>query len=283
MTIKQALRYGHNHLKNSDSPHLDSEVLLSFVMQKNKAFLYTHPEHTLTAKQTQQYKQYIHKRADDYPVAYITNTKSFYELDLYVDERVLIPRPETEIIIDHIRTTCTITPSTTIVDIGTGSGCVAISLARLFPDTQVIASDISKNALAVTRKNIHRHNIHNITVLHGHLWEPIKAHLTTLPEHLIIIANLPYLDDQDIKHTLRHEPSLALYATQEGRALYAELVMQLSQSIPTAQIHLFCEIDPPQYEPLAKTVQTIFPTISISQLPDLHNHTRYLTAQKLYE
>lgn len=101
MLIKEALIWANNKLKNLDSPQLDAEVLLSFILKKNKFFLYTHPEKKLSKLQLNKFKFLINKRKKNYPVAYLTNNKEFFGINFYVDNRVLIPRPETEILVEQ--------------------------------------------------------------------------------------------------------------------------------------------------------------------------------------
>jgi release factor glutamine methyltransferase len=147
MTIREALNQAQTKLKNtSTSPILDAEVLLCFVLKKPKEFLFINFDKNLTSTQALKYKKLITKRINGWPVAYLTNHKSFYGLDFYVDKNVLIPRPVTEELVDMVLEFNKNHPKLSVLDIGTGSGCIAVSIAKNI-NGRVFASDISSMAL----------------------------------------------------------------------------------------------------------------------------------------
>ncbi|MBU1131419.1 peptide chain release factor N(5)-glutamine methyltransferase [Patescibacteria group bacterium] len=221
MTIKEALSWVAQKLKeqNINSAFLDAEVLLSFILQKPKEFLYTYPDYQLTSRQKRKFEKLINKRIKHEPVAYLIGQKEFYGLIFKINKHVLVPRPESEEIIDKvlniidtkfvIRDTCYV-----ICDIGTGSGCLIISLAKKFKEQEIIdqfklyATDISQKALNIAKQNAKLHRVNKyITFLKGNLLKPLKDKRIDL-----IIANLPYLTKDDVKKepSIKKEPSKAL-------------------------------------------------------------------------
>ncbi len=248
MNIKDALAWGTKQLKRIDTPALDASVLLCETIKKPKEFLYTYPEKKLTVAQRKKYKKFIRRRAKHEPVAYILGKKEFYGFEFLVNKNVLIPRPDTETLISTVLSTIgSETPYSyphlfalelsratrckqVIIDIGTGSGTIAVTLKKLLPKTQVFASDISPTALALAKKNARRLLVPRslgevggakIIFKKGNLLIPLFSHPTSIlpseereeggkypsplslegemPEgqrgcrNLIITANLPYL------------------------------------------------------------------------------------------
>jgi release factor glutamine methyltransferase len=217
------------------SAHLDAEVILSFVLKKPKEYLYTHPEKILSTAQSTAYKKLILKRKKHFPVAYIIGHKEFFGLDFLVNENVLIPRPETEFLVEQTIAVCLRQGfgrqaaarldknNLTIADIGTGSGCVAVALAKNLPETKIFATDISKKALQLAKKNAGRRGV-QVSFLRGHLLTPLKNKKID-----IIVANLPYLP-RDYKHdSIKFEPKIALYAANSGLSLYEKLFQQIAR------------------------------------------------------
>ena len=296
-TIHQALRSAYTQLAKSHIPSaaLDAELLLSFVLssrgeqKKTREYILAHQDKTLTARQAEKFSDLIKKRSKHLPLAYLTHEKEFYGRPFYVDKRVLVPRPETEIIIEEaLRTIChceenrevkrsdttwqsrletevfglmglprsaplrSAPLAMTIVDIGTGSGCIITTLAcelqARFANVAYIATDISSPALAVARKNAKAHGVADkIKFRHGNLLEPLLKYPISNIQYLIITANLPYLTPAQIKNspTIKSEPRLALAAGSYGLKYYRQLATQikkLSIQYPNIPISLVCEI-----------------------------------------
>ncbi|OGE81914.1 MAG: hypothetical protein A3E98_00795 [Candidatus Doudnabacteria bacterium RIFCSPHIGHO2_12_FULL_48_11] len=226
MTIRQAL-----------SLHPDAAILLSFVLKKDrayrqagKAFLYANPEKQLRLRKLRGLRRLIKQRQAGWPAAYLTGEKKFYGLKFFVNKNVLIPRPETEGLVELVLSRITKhIPRIRILDVGTGSGCIIISLARnLQPATcNLFASDISLQALTVAKKNARRHKV-KIAFRQGDLLNPWVGR-----KFDIIVANLPYL--AKLEHpSIRFEPKQALIAKKRGLALYEKLFIQIAQnSSPT--------------------------------------------------
>jgi release factor glutamine methyltransferase len=191
MTISEALASAKSKI-HSDTPDLDSEVLLCFVLKKQRSHLITRPYLELSQSSIRRYFDLVHKRREHIPIAYLTNNKEFYGLDFYVNQHTLIPRPETEILVEQVLQISKELYSAhsspiTILDVGTGSGCIAISIAKnLNVPTYIHASDISKLALKVARRNAKTHAV-EINFIRSDLLKDIKIK----PD--IIVANLPYI------------------------------------------------------------------------------------------
>ncbi len=270
MIITEALRWAKNKLSNIDSPQLDAEVLLSFVLKKNKTFLYTYPEKKLSKPQTDKFKILIKQRAKNIPSAYLTKQKEFFGLNFYVDKRVLIPRPETEIIVEQASELIKKYKLKSLADIGTGSGCIAITLKKLFPKLKVLASDISLPALAVAKKNARLNKV-RIQFKKGDLLTPYK--------HLkidILVANLPYLSQEiyNSAKTIKHEPKTALFAKKQGLEYIENTIKQIVKLNIRAKF-LLLEIDPSQSKKLKKKLNKLNYQVTITK--DLQKLDRTLT------
>lgn len=207
---------------------LDAQVILAHVIGVERSWLFAHHDYALSEEQTEQFVDCIARRAMHEPVAYLVGRKEFYGLDLVVDHRVLIPRPETELlvdaVIDHVAGREQDDP-VRVADIGTGSAAIALAVAHNCPQTRVYAVDISVDALEVARANIARlDEQHQVHVLVGDL-------LNTLPEPVdVIVANLPYIKSFDYARldptVLRYEPQLALEAGPDGLDAIRRLLEQ---------------------------------------------------------
>jgi len=225
ITVKDILA---NHF-NFKIPKLDLELLLAKLLNCSRTRLYSHPESTILKKQLKSLKQLTKKRSKGVPLAYLTNSKEFYGYNFYVDERVLIPRPETEAIIDTTKDLAQEIPSDLeILDIGCGSGAIGIALSKELPKAKVTCIDICRNALEVTKINAEKHNS-DITTIQSNLIQDV-----TETNFDIITANLPYIGEQHHRHiskeTEKNEPSSALFAGKDGLDLYRELFKQLKSS-----------------------------------------------------
>ena len=155
MQLKQALASAVDRLEAADvgSPRMNAEVLLMFVLGVNRAYLYAHPERELTAEEEARYDEVLAQRATGMPSQYITGHQEFWGLDFVVSPAVLIPRPETEHLVEAVVELARDVPQPKLVDVGTGSGCVALSLAHELKNATVYAVDISATALEVARAN----------------------------------------------------------------------------------------------------------------------------------
>ena len=264
--IKKTLSWGTTKLKKHkiDSAPLDAELLLSLIIKKPKEYLYTYPDSKLTQTQTQKYKKLILQRATHYPLAYIFGYKEFYGLKFKVNEHVLIPRPETELLVEETLKVYKKNPKQKIVEIGTGSGCIAISLIKN-KIKKIIATDISPKALKIAKQNAKSHQVlSKIQFIRGDLLKPISNKKID-----IIIANLPYLDTNYkylIKNSdqsgLRYEPIKALHGGKDGLYYYKKLFTQ-AKKLKYQPKYVLLELDPQQIKSLTKYIQKIYPQAKI--------------------
>ncbi len=254
MTITEVLRKGTELLQKSliDSAPLDAEILLAFVLEVERSALFRDPERALSAEQQEQFTKFVDRRAKHEPVAYLVGHKEFYGRDFVVDQHVLIPRPESELLIEQCKEHMIIHSYRTIADIGTGSGCLAVTLALEFPNVHVIATDISQEALRVARENAERYHVtERVTFLWGNLLEPLKEH----SKLDVIVANLPYVPvkERGANPDLSHEPDLALSGMKKTEVLFAEFLDQWSAR-PDHPI-AFLEIHPAMREFLEREAE----------------------------
>lgn len=268
--------------KKISSADIDAEILLSFVFKKPRSYLYIWPDKLITKKQEARYKRLVVRRLKEEPVAYLVKNKEFYGLDFYVDKNVLIPRPETECLIDEVlkgaeaparfalRSKAGRSTPRRIADIGTGSGCIAITLKKYLPKAKVYASDISKEALAVAKRNAKKYKV-KIFFKQGNLLTPLQK-----IKFNIIIANLPYLKPlkQYLKKYpgLKYEPPIALCAGKQGLDLYQEFFLQLKKYQSRAKVLI--EIDPGQVKAIRKIIIKNLPKAKIEIKKDLSRRDR---------
>jgi release factor glutamine methyltransferase len=218
-----------------ETARLDAEVLLAHTLEVSRSWLYAHPERGLRPEEVVAFECLVLRRAQHEPVAYLVGHKSFYGLDFMVDRRVLIPRPETEILVERAievlswhrtRNDGIDMPRTLrVADVGTGCGAIAVTLAVKCPNIHVYAMDISEGALAVVAQNVWRYGMgKQVTLLQGDLLAP-------LPEPVdLITANLPYVREPDwatlAPDIVQYEPRLALDGGLDGLALIERLLAQ---------------------------------------------------------
>ena len=213
------------------NPRLDAEVLLGHLLEKTRLQLYLHFEMPVFQEHLTPFRELIKKRIAHTPVSYLTNRKEFMSLDFYVDERVLIPRPETEQLVETILTTKTENPQR-LLELGTGSGIIATSIALQQPEWEIVATDISEPALTVAQKNAETHACtEQIKFLSGDLFEPIEAVNTNGNTRFDwIVCNPPYVKNTE-RDTLSpdvrdYEPEIALFAGDDGLVVIRRLIAE---------------------------------------------------------
>ncbi len=226
---------------------------------------------------TQHLIDQVTRRLNGEPIAYITGQREFMGLEFHVDPRVLIPRPETEGLVErafswlsrHLE-------ARRVVDVGTGSGAIAISIQRLSQldrPLTVVGSDISGEALAVARENATCLKATGVNLVQGDLLDWCSASLD------LVVANLPYLRESQRHAGIAQEPGGALFAADGGFALYSALIPQVAELLSTRGA-LMCEIDPDQRETALATAQHAFSGAAIRVEPDLSGRDRYLIVDK---
>lgn len=242
---------------NIPNPRLDAEVLLGHLLEKSRLQLYLHFDMPVFQNDLDVFREMIKKRIARTPISYLTNHKEFMSLNFYVDERVLIPRPETEFIVETILKTDADT-SQSILEIGTGSGIIATSLAVNKPEWDIIATDICKDALAVAEINRDAHDCsERITLLHGDLFDPIKQ-LESSRRYNWVVSNPPYVMTND--HTslspdvCNYEPHIALFAGEDGLSIIRALIAEAPNYLQPEGKLIF-EIGDTQTEPIKALFQ----------------------------
>jgi release factor glutamine methyltransferase len=239
MNIKKIIAFAGEKLKKFglDSPFVEAEILLSAVLKKNKEYLLSHPDDKVSFWQNFCFQEMVKKRLAGYSSAVLAGHKWFYGLDFAVNKNVLVPRPETELIIDEIIQNTKYLPTgkagkipNTIIDVGTGSGCIVITLAKLLKDKEInfYGLDISRKALAVARKNAIKNGVAGcIKFLYSDLLNIIDFRKMSGP--IFITANLPYLTAEQIasSSSIQKEPRLALFSGIDGLDHYRRLLGQI--------------------------------------------------------
>ena len=217
MLVKEALVEATKNIKDiSDIPNKEARILLAFYLEKDQIWIITHDNENI---EEEGYFELIKRRANNEPIEYITNSASFYGKEFYVDSNVLIPRPETEILVDLVVSTCKGIKNLRIVEIGTGSGIISIMLKHLLPEADITAIDISNEALHVAKLNAKKHNVH-VEFIHSDLCENFNE-----KNFDMLVSNPPYIADDESLHVgLSYEPSLALYGGNIGDEILRKII-----------------------------------------------------------
>ncbi len=259
-TIKTILAHATNTLANhSDSPLLDAEVLLGFVLDKPRTYLRAWCDNTLTDQQLTAFAALIKQRQQGTPIAYLTGTREFWSRDFRVTPDVLIPRPDTELLIELSLDLIPKNQAVKLIDLGTGSGIIAVTLAAERSKTHVTAVDASLAALAVAKHNAQQHQLTDIEFYQSD-W------FTNVPKTLfdLVISNPPYIDPED-EHLqqgdVRFEPKSALIADNKGLS-DIQIIADKARSYLTPLGHLLIEHGYNQ----APQVQAIFNALAYDKV-----------------
>ena len=214
VTIKQALDVAASELSQSDSPRLDAELLLAHILSVERSYLYAHPEQTLSCVVCQRFDVLVRRRAQSEPIAYLLGEKSFWDLTLKVSSAVLIPRPETELLVETALELGAPAKSLRVTDLGTGSGAIALAIGQSRPLWRITGTDTSPDALEIARQNRGTLGLSNVDFQEGSWCDPLPSGSMD-----IIIANPPYIapDDPYLSlQELRYEPVMALRSESNG-------------------------------------------------------------------
>jgi release factor glutamine methyltransferase len=275
--VGRALLAATRRLKESgsDSPQLDSAILMAHVLGVSKGWLYAHPRRQLTPDEITAFEELVRRRMCQEPVSYLVGFKPFYGLDITVDRRVLIPRPETEILVDRVLGYLQLRLKegavVRVADVGAGSGAISVALAVNAPGIVVYATDISEDALAVAAQNVWRYGVGDqVQLIPGNL-------LDALPEPVdVIVANLPYVTSADLANldpqVRDYEPGLALDGGADGlevfRLFWGTLGGPRGRELLRPGGRVYLEIGWNQGDAVRSMAQTAFPGADVSLLVD---------------
>ncbi len=278
-SIKFILKNASDKLSNiSDSPILDAELLLAHCIGKNRTFLHTWPNTELTNTQLQNFEAFIEKRLIDYPVAYLLGKKEFWTLELAVSPDVLIPRPETELLVEIALDKIKNIKEPNIIDLGTGSGAIALALASERSDASVIATDYSEKALNIATTNATNLKLENqVAFIQSNWFESVDKEKAFFD---LIVSNPPYIDPKNphLKETIRHEPQQALVADNCGMS-DIEKIIQKSHLFLKKGGYIILEHGFDQAEKVAELMET-YHYQRIKSYPDLNKILRLTTGIK---
>ena len=266
-TVGEILRLGTRLLQAASSPsaRLDAEVLLGHVLGLRRVDLYAYPDRTLTPEEEAAYQTLLERRSRQEPVSYLRQQKEFYGLTFFVDRRVLIPRPETEVLVERTLTRAQEMGRADLVlaDIGTGSGCIAVALAWHLPGARLYATDISPEALEVAGENVRRHGLlERVTLLHGDLCAP-------LPEAVdLLVSNPPYTVWETLPAGITaYEPRVALDGGADGLDIYRRLLPQVPSALKAGG-HALLEVGDGQARAVFALVEQVCPQAARWTWPD---------------
>lgn len=235
-TIQKLLNWVAEYLKNKgiDSPRLSAELLLSNILELKRIELYTQFDRPVTQQQLDKLHNLVERAGQKEPIPYLVGKTEFYSLELKVTADCMIPRPETELLVERaiefLRTRC---GKQFVCDLCTGSGCVAVAIAHNYPDCRIIATDICDAALSVAAKNVEKHQLkERVQLLCGDLFDPIMPHLD-VEKFDLIVCNPPYVSAAEFekldKNVKEYEPKLALFAGDEGLDIYRRIIKDVNQ------------------------------------------------------
>ena len=277
MQLAHALRWALETLEANDvgSPRLNAETLLMFVLNCHRAYLYAHPERELTEDELQRYKEAVEERSRGVPAQYITGHQEFWGLDFLVSPAVLIPRPETEHLVETAIEIAREMAQPRIIDVGTGSGCIALALENELPKAEVHATDLSPDALEIARANAARLRL-----------ERVRFHVTDVLEGFpdefaeIIVSNPPYVGeceaDKVQAQVRKFEPHMAVFGGPQGHELICKLIEQ-SRRVLKPDGWLLIEIGYTQSPMLEKLLQG---WDDVHFVPDLQGIPRVAVARR---
>ncbi|NLS96476.1 MAG: peptide chain release factor N(5)-glutamine methyltransferase [Planctomycetaceae bacterium] len=282
-TVGRLLSWTADYLKKhgSDSPRLDAEVLLAHSLGCERIELYTRFDEQPADEQRSAFRDFVRRRAEGMPVAYLVGHREFFSLSFRVTEDVLIPRPETEhLVVAAIDLARQVKGPASVCDVGTGSGIIAVCLAHQVPQCRVTAVDISPAAVEIARQNAAAHEVaQRIEFVQGDLLE----NLPTEPAFDLILSNPPYVadgeTDQMAAETRRFEPRQALFAGPKGTEVIERLVPQASERLKPNG-HLLLEISPMIHQPVRDILAGDERLDDVQTVKDLAGHERVVVARR---
>ncbi|MGR3294459.1 MAG: peptide chain release factor N(5)-glutamine methyltransferase [Candidatus Scalindua sp.] len=287
-TIRNSLIWAIKILKNSEIefPEINADTLLSYVLSCNRASLYTNPDEVIDNSDLCKYNELIYKRARHVPLQYITQRVEFMSLDFVVDERVLIPRPETEILVETVLSKTQgkefSDKRIIIMEIGTGSGNIAVSLAVNLNNVEVYTNDISHDALSLAKKNIQRHQVADkVNLLHGDFFEAFNKSVER--KHIdFIVSNPPYISESEWNElepeVKGHEPRQALVGGEDGLCFFRKIIKDAANWLKSGG-YLVIEIGETQASTIIRLMKNELHYCEIEAIKDLQGKERIISAK----
>ena len=230
MTIQEAIGKAMIQLKtkNIDSPKLKARLLLQYILKKNRQYIMVYDEKKLTLEQEERYFKAIDQLVKGIPLQHITHQQEFMKMNFYVNENVLIPRPDTEVLVEEVIEIARKINAKKILDLCTGSGAIAVSLAKYIDNSQITAIDISEEALTIAERNARNNNVEKqIVFLPSNLWEEIPQE-----KYDIIVSNPPYIKREIVRNLaqeVQKEPIIALDGGWDGLDFYRKIIHQADE------------------------------------------------------
>jgi release factor glutamine methyltransferase len=253
LSIRQYLDDGTAILGSvSDSPRLDAELLLGMVLRRPRSFLHAWPERVLETEEAQQYEELLRRRFSGEPIAYMTGIREFWSMPLRVGPAVLIPRPDTELLVELALQRLPADRDLRVLDLGTGSGAVALAIARERPRAQVIGVELSRAALELARDNARLMKIDNVEFRESDWFDAVRGE-----KFDVVVGNPPYVSEDDPhlgQGDARFEPRLALDAGPAGMNCF-RAIMERAHNYIVRQGWLLLEHGPDQHMPLRRLME----------------------------
>ena len=293
-TIQKLLNWITKHFadKDIDSPRLSAELLLSGVLVMKRIELYTQFDKPVVKQQLDSLHDLVKRAGQNEPIAYLVGKTEFYSLEINVTPDCMVPRPETELLVERAIEFLRTRPGTQFVcDLCTGSGCIAVAIGRNYPDARIIATDICDAALAVAAGNVEKHQLkERITLLCGDLFDPIISGLDVnklVPDSDrgfdLIVCNPPYVSTDEYEKLDRnvkdYEPKIALFAGVDGLDIYRRIIERADEFLKP-DTALMLEIGYAQGQAVRQLLEQTGAFAEIKIEKDLHNNDRIATAKK---
>ncbi len=274
-TVGEALTGASLQLQpHSDSPGSDAQLLLGETLGKPRAWILAHPESELSSDQLAEFETSLAELQGGAALPHVLGWWEFYGRRFQLEPQVLIPRPETELLIEYALNRTV--PATSILDVGTGSGCIAVTLALELPESRVTASDLSWEALKVARRNIEDHDVRQqVTLVNSNLADAFAGPFD------LVCANLPYIPTDQLAQleVARREPRMALDGGTSGTKLIYEVLETLPRILTQDGCALF-EVDPDQVVGVVDRARTSFPLADLRVEKDLAGRDRLLMIER---
>ncbi|MDO8489789.1 MAG: peptide chain release factor N(5)-glutamine methyltransferase [bacterium] len=285
MTITELLQQSTHQLQHAGIPSasLDTEVLLAHVLRTERSFILAHGDTEVVADKEKLFHSLLAKRLTRVPVAHLIGHKEFFALDFIVSKDVLIPRPETETLIEHVLEYINeLSEMPAIIDVGTGSGAIALALASRLPEAKITALDSSEKALAIALRNAEHLDLSTrVELLKSNLLSQLSTSHFLPPTSYIIIANLPYLSPMDYAEALvdcpeiAFEPRGALLGGDTGLEIIEALLKQIKRIFTNKSAAIFLEIGMRQGDDIRTFTQNLFPKAHTEIMQDLSGRDRF--------